>query len=681
MFAPWRWAVLVVAWLPGAGWAADADFAPLFPKDSFDGWQFSHWSDIKAPPKAEGPYWKIENGVLEGLGKSTWLYSTADYGDFTLRFEAKLAKGANSGIGLRFPPAGDPAYRGMEVQLVDAEIYYHTGNWNGYRPEQQTASIYDELGPTKNVVKPAGEWNRFEIACRGSRVTIVLNGERVLDADLARETKARQKKGPALADRPRYGRIGFQNLSGKVWLRNVQVQRLGPPRPNVLVILTDDQRWDAMSCAGHPFLKTPNIDRLAAEGARFANAFVTTSLCSPSRASLLSGRYAHSHGVLNNFTDYPHDLPGYPRRLQESGYETAYIGKWHMGEDDDRQRPGFDHWMSHKGQGNYFDNEFNINGERRTIKGYYTEVVTDQAVEWLKRPHDRPFLLVLGHKAPHGGPIVPEPKFERAFDALAVAKPPTAGDFGPGKPDWLRLRVDTWHGINGPLYGLKEFDKFIRYYHATLLSVEESVGRILKTLEATGRLDDTIIVFTSDNGFFLGEHGCVDKRAMYEESIRVPLLVRYPRQIKPAVVEKMVLNVDLAPSLLDLCGASPLEKIHGRSWRPLLAGQGEGWRTAWHYAYNYETQFPYTPNVRGVRTDEWKYIHYPHGDGTPDRHRAELYCLKADPRETRNLIDDPALSGKLAELRAELARLLKQTGADPDPMPLDQGIKNVLPKY
>ena len=452
-------------------------------------------------------------------------------------------------------------------------------------------------------------------------------------------------------------------------------------QPNVLVILTDDQRFDAMSCAGHPFLKTPNIDRLGSEGARFANAFVTTSLCSPSRASLLSGKYAHALQVLNNFTDFPVDLPSYPRRLHEHGYETAYIGKWHMGEQNDAQRPGFDYWMSHKGQGNYFDNEFNINGRREVIKGYYTHVVTEHAVDFLKRKHDKPFLLILGHKAPHGGPIVPEPKYEHFLDDIAITKPASA-DLDPGKPDWLRISRPTWHGIEGPLYGQKEFGKFVRAYLGTIASVEDSMGRILKALEDTNHLDDTIIIYTSDNGFALGDHARVDKRTMYEESIRVPLLVRYPRLIpKPTVVKEMVLSVDLAPSILDLCGAAPLEKIDGKSWKPLLAGDNAGWRKSWHYAYNYEKEFPYTPNVRGVRTAEWKYIHYPHGDGRPDRHKAELYNLKDDPLEMKNLIDDPKHAAKLAELKAELERLLNETGALPDRMPLDEGIKNVLPKY
>jgi len=452
--------------------------------------------------------------------------------------------------------------------------------------------------------------------------------------------------------------------------------------PNVVVILTDDQRFDAMSCAGHPFLKTPNMDRIAKEGARFTNAFVTTSLCSPSRASLLSGLYAHGHQVLNNFTDYPKDIPSYPRRLHESGYETAYIGKWHMGEQSDDPRPGFDFWMSHKGQGNYFDNEFNINGKRQVVKGYYTHVVTDHAVDWLKQPHKKPFLLVLGHKAPHGGPIQPEPKHEKIFDNVKIQRPATADNIGEGKPEWLKQSIPTWHGVGGPLYGLKEYDKFVRSYLATLVSVDESVGRLYETLKETGQLDNTVLIYTSDNGFALGEHGRVDKRTMYEESIRVPFLVRYPKLIaKPVVIDSMVLSIDLAPSILDVCGVKPPEKQHGRSWKPLLAGKTDGWRTSFMYEYNYEKEFPYTPNVRGVRTADWKYIHYPHGDGKPDRHKSELYDLRNDPQETKNLIDNPKHAERVKALQAGLSRLQKETDGLPDKMPLDDGIKNIPPKY
>ncbi len=466
-----------------------------------------------------------------------------------------------------------------------------------------------------------------------------------------------------------------------------------PPRrrPNVVFILTDDQRWDTMSCAGHPLLKTPHMDRLAAEGARFANMFVTTSLCSPSRASFLSGLYAHSHGVVNNFTDYPSPMTSFPMRLQEEGYETAYVGKWHMGEASDDKRPGFDYWISHKGQGKYFDNEFNVDGTREVKKGYYTHRVTDMAVEWLKRPHAKPFLLILGHKAPHT-PFTPEPKYEHLFDDVAIAYPKSAFHL-EGKPAWVKQRIDTWHGIYGPIYGyrkkfpdtrpesVKDFARFARSYLATIKSVDDSVGRVYEALKETGQLDNTLLVFAGDNGMFLGEHGMTDKRTMHEESIRVPLLVRYPALVKGGtVIAEQVLNIDLAPSVLDVCGATPLRNIHGRSWKPLLAGDARAWRTAWFYEYNYEKQFPYTPNVRGVRTDTWKYVHYPHGDGGPDRHKAELYNLEDDPGEAKNLIDDPACADTVATLKKELARLMQETGALPDKMPLDEGVKKELPQ-
>ena len=222
-------------------------------------------------------------------------------------------------------------------------------------------------------------------------------------------------------------------------------------RPNVLVVLCDDLRWDCMGCAGHPHLKTPHIDRLAREGVRFANAFCTTSLCSPSRASLLSGRYAHKHGVRDNFTELPAELPTFPKALQANGYTTAYFGKWHMGENNDEKRPGFDSFATHKGQGKYFDTEWNLDGVRKVVPGYYTTVVTDMALDWLakgKKP-GKPWMLMVGHKAPHSF-YTPEPKYEHAFDSVPVAYPDTAFKLDD-KPEWIRQRLDTWHGIYGPL--------------------------------------------------------------------------------------------------------------------------------------------------------------------------------------------------------------------------------------
>jgi len=208
------------------------------------------------------------------------------------------------------------------------------------------------------------------------------------------------------------------------------------------------------------------------------------------------------------------------------------------------------------------------------------------------------------------------------------------------------------------------------------------VGLLYETLRQTGQLDRTLIIYTSDNGFVLGEHGRVDKRTMYDESLRVPLLVRYPPLIpKPVVLSQMVLNLDLASSILDICGARPLKDIDGQSWKPLLAGKTRDWRDAFLYFYNYEKEFPYTPNVRGIRTADWKYIHYPHGDAGPDRYQAELYHLAADPHEMRNLIADPAAAPTLAELKKEHARLMRKHKAVPDHMPLDAGITNVLPRF
>jgi N-acetylglucosamine-6-sulfatase len=387
---------------------------------------------------------------------------------------------------------------------------------------------------------------------------------------------------------------------------------------------------------------------------------------------------------LNNFTDYPASLPGYPRRLQETGYQTAYIGKWHMGEQDDQQRPGFTYWMSHQGQGNYWDNTFNINGQRRALPGYYTTVVTDAAVDWLRKRDEKPWMLILGHKAPHGGPIVPEPRYEHVFDAQAIRPPANAGSYrvADGKPAWLEQAYTTWHGGGGPLYNYRDYGRFVRAYLGTILSVDDSVGRLMAALRESGQLDRTLVIFTSDNGFVLGEHGRTDKRTMYEESIRVPLLARFPPLIRPGtVIEGMVLNLDLAPSILDICGALALRGIDGRSWKPLLRGRSAGWRDAFLYQYNYEQEFPFTPNVRGIRTDQWKYIRYPHGDGGADRHRAELYDLSRDPLETRNLIDDPAAAGQLKKLQARMTRLLRQHEGRLDQPPLDLGITNVPPRF
>jgi arylsulfatase A-like enzyme len=467
-------------------------------------------------------------------------------------------------------------------------------------------------------------------------------------------------------------------------------------RPNVVFILTDDQRSDALSCMGHPHLQTPRIDQIAEEGVLFKNHFCTTSLCSPSRASILGGLYAHAHGVVNNFTDYPKDLPTFPRQLQSEGYSTAYIGKWHMGEDDDSKRPGFDHFITHRGQGKYFDTEFRENdGERRVVPGYYTTVVTDMAIDWMKTQEegDKPFLLMLGHKAPHSF-YFPEQKYEAAFDHVRVPYPRTAFQLDD-KPTWIKQRLNTWHGIYGPLFdwrkefpddsaaAMLDFENMVRAYWGTLLSVDDSVGRIYDYLHRTGQLDNTLFVFTSDNGLLEGEHGMVDKRTAHEPSLRIPLVIRYPRLVSPKmpkVIEAQTLTLDFAASILDICDAEPLPKTQGRSWKKLITTGDPDWRTSWYYEYNYEVQFPYTPNVRALRTDQWKYIRYPHGDGSPDKHMAELYNLQSDPGETTNLIGVEKFKPLISELRAELDQRIRDANPNAeDEMPMDEGIKGELP--
>jgi len=466
-------------------------------------------------------------------------------------------------------------------------------------------------------------------------------------------------------------------------------------KPNVLFILTDDQRDVCLSYAGHPHLETPHIDRLAREGVYFENTFCTTSLCSPSRASILSGLYAHSHGVSNNFTEYPEDMPTWPKALQGAGYTTAYIGKYHMGEKNDAPRGGFDHFVTHRGQGKYFDTTFRVNGgERKVVKGYYTTVVTDMAIDYLdrQRTSDKPWALIVGHKAPHSF-YIPEDKYKHTFDDVDIRYPLTAFHLDDNPP-WYKERLDTWHGIYGPIFdyrkdwpdrsaaGVLEFADMQRAYWGTILSVDDSVGRLYQHLKQMGELDNTLIVFTSDNGILTGQHGMIDKRTMHEASIRIPLVVRYPGLTPPSqpkVIDEQVLTLDFAPSIIELCGAKNLPKYHGRSWAKLVKGESDAWRKSWYYEYNYEKQFPYTPNVRGVRTDRYKYIRYPHGDGKPDRHPAELFDIQNDPNETRNLAGDPKYADVVERLKKELARLMKEKDGLPDNMPIDEGIGKELP--
>ena len=350
----------------------------------------------------------------------------------------------------------------------------------------------------------------------------------------------------------------------------------------------DDLRWDELHCTGHPFAKTPNIDRIAREGVTFRNAFVTSPLCSPSRACFLTGQYAHVHGVIDNTDHSPlsHRLQTFPRQLQKAGYETAFVGKWHMGVDDS-PRPGFDHWVSFKGQGTYFDPDLNINGKTAKVKGYTTDILNDHAVAFLERKRSSPFFLWLPHKAvhpeltqladgsisdPNGGEFVPAERHKALFAGAPVPRRPNAGKAPAGKPA-LERKIGNLPPL-GPATGTD--DETIRNRARMLKSVDEGVGQMRAALERTGQLDNTVFVFTSDEGYFFGEHGLsIERRLAYEESARIPLMIRYPATIKAgSFVDGMTLGIDIAPTLLQVAGAEPLAApMNGRSLVPLLEGR------------------------------------------------------------------------------------------------------------
>ncbi len=440
-------------------------------------------------------------------------------------------------------------------------------------------------------------------------------------------------------------------------------------RPNIIFILVDDLRWDEIGIAGHPFIKTPNIDRIGREGAMFRNAFMTTPLCSPSRASFLTGQYAHTHGITDNLdrSALSHRLVTFPLLLHQSGYETAFIGKWHMG-NDEKPRPGFDRWVSFKGQGTYINPPINEDGKWVTPNGYITDILNNYAVEFIKRPHDKPFLIYLAHKAVHpevqqrdDGSVdltqsevfIPAKRHKLAFENVKIPHRPNYARVPEGKPALTR-RIGDLPAL-GPATVTP--DEAILGRQRSLLAIDDGVGKILSTLKATGQLDNTIVVFTSDNGYFYGEHGLsVERRLAYEESIRMPLLVRYPKLIKPRTVrEELALNIDLAPTLLSMAGVSVPSNMEGRSLVPLFRTQKMDWRSSFLLEYYSDKVFPRIANMgyKAVRTERWKYIHYVELDGMD-----ELYDLKSDPYELKNVIDDPSAKQTLVEMRSRMSVLL-----------------------
>jgi len=425
-------------------------------------------------------------------------------------------------------------------------------------------------------------------------------------------------------------------------------------RPNFIFILVDELRHDALGCAGHPFVRTPNIDALAATGIRFANAFCTTSFCSPSRAGFLTGLHSRRHGVLNNHMAFPRQRT-FASALQEAGYGTAFIGKWHMGPDSDQPQKGFDHWVSFKGQGVFNDPVFNIDGEEVERTGYITDLLTEYAESWLRSAKGSPFCLYLSHKAVHG-PFTPAARHATDYADARIDLPASVDDSLEGKPDGLKARAKATPRFRAPDRLQKHAD-YLRNYYRCLNAVDDSVGHLHALLEELELVDDTWVVFAGDNGHMFGEHGVDDKRWAYEESLRIPLLATGPGIVSPgSVVEEMVQNIDLAPTLLDIAEAGGTElPFDGVSLRPLLEGRSTTPRTSIFYEYFTDKSSARVPHVQAVRTADLKLIRYPDSEDSP-----ELYDLKQDPQEVHNRVSDSAYRSDRERLEVLLQSYLKQ---------------------
>ena len=448
----------------------------------------------------------------------------------------------------------------------------------------------------------------------------------------------------------------------------------GASRPNIVFIMSDDHAAHAISCYGSRINKTPNLDRIAAGGVRFTNCFCTNSICAPSRAVILTGQYSHINGVMDNRDKFSDENVTYPKLLQKAGYETAMIGKWHLKTDP----TGFDYWSVLPGQGVYHDPDFIEMGVRVKRKGYVTDLITDDAIKWIKgRPANKPFALCCQHKAPHRN-WQPDAKHAHMYDNVDIPVPETFDDDYATRCEAARnqamtvenhmtktdLKEDPPEGLTGEALKKWKYEHYIKDYLRCIASVDDNVGRLLDFLDESGLSDNTIVVYTSDQGFFLGDHGWYDKRFMYEESLRMPFLVRYPKAAQAgSVSDAIVTNVDFAETFLDYAGVPVPATMQGRSIRPVLEGHTPAdWPTAMYYHYyeygdeGHGGWHLVRPHY-GVRTQRYKLIHFYDGIDC-----WELYDLKKDPHEVNNVYDDPAYADKVKELKADILRLQAQYG-------------------
>jgi arylsulfatase A-like enzyme len=486
-------------------------------------------------------------------------------------------------------------------------------------------------------------------------------------------------------------------------------------RPNILFMFSDDHAWQAVSAYGRGLNHTPNIDRIAREGVRFDNCLVTNSICSPSRAVILTGKYSHANGVLDNRQTFDGAQQTFPKLLRGAGYQTAMIGKWHLKSDP----TGFDHWEVLPGQGNYYNPDFLYPGGRRRREGYVTELITDLALDWLKNGRDpsKPFLMMCQHKAPHRN-WMPAPSKLHLYDGVTFPEPPTLFDNyehraspahkqemeidrhmtliadlkivppgGSDQPDYKRYLGEyarmneqqkrMWDAAYGPRNDAFfranpqgrdlvrwKYQRYMQDYLRSVASVDDSVGELTRYLDATGLAENTIVVYASDQGFFLGEHGWFDKRWIYEESLRTPCVMRWPGVTKAGTECKaMTSNVDFAETFLDAAGVAVPKDMQGRSFKPLLGGgpPPRDWRKSFYYHY-YEQAEHNVARHRGVRTPEYTLAHFYDSD------EWELYDLRKDPRQMRSIYADPAYARVVRELKDEMERLRRELNVpDKDP--------------
>lgn len=457
-------------------------------------------------------------------------------------------------------------------------------------------------------------------------------------------------------------------------------------RPNILFIMSDDHASHAISAYGSKINKTPNIDRIAREGMIFNNCFCTNSICAPSRAVILSGTHTHINGVKTLTIPFDGRQQTFPKMLKANGYSTAMIGKWHLGHGGHADPTGFDYWNVLPGQGLYHNPEMIEMGERKIVEGYATDIITDLSIDWMeKRDKDKPFLLMCHHKAPHR-PWNPDEKHAHMYEDEMIPEPETFNDnyenrsSAPGAA-WMRVDRDLTltdvkeevpEGLSDAEIKSWKYQRYIKDYLRCIASIDDNVGRILDYLDETGLAEDTIVIYTSDQGFFLGDHGWYDKRFMYEESLRMPFVIRYPREIEPgSVQDKMILNLDFAQTFLDFAMIEEEKDMQGRSFRPLLKGEEvNDWRESMYYRY---WMYPSEHNVfahYGIRNMRYKLIcYYPAGNGMEDgmkhleNEEWELFDLEKDPCEMVSVYNEPEYADVVKDLKKELV-VLKEEAKD-----------------